>query len=176
MLGNALGLSREELVHLINADLLTCGIASIVQALGVWKVGARLPLVQGVTSTAVSPMIAIGTGAGGGTAGLLAVYGAVITAGIATFLFAPVFSKPAKCFPPVVIGTILTIIGITLIPVALDRASSRQQVPAEQMFLRGLLPGRCLPPHERPGQGGFPGRAAEGQQETRRPPACRGTG
>ncbi|MFJ4776793.1 nucleobase:cation symporter-2 family protein [Streptomyces sp. NPDC088762] len=123
LLGNALGLSRQELVHLINADLLTCGVASIIQALGVWKIGARLPLVQGVTFTAVSPMIAIGLGAGGGTAGLLVVYGAVITAGIATFVFAPLFSKLVKYFPPVVIGTILTIIGITLIPVALQDAA-----------------------------------------------------
>lgn len=123
LLGNALGLSREELVHLVNADLLTCGVASIVQALGVWKIGARLPLVQGVTFTAVSPMIAIGTGAGGGTAGLLVVYGAVITAGIATFAFAPLFGRLVKYFPPVVIGTILTIIGITLIPVALQDAA-----------------------------------------------------
>ncbi|MEW2140091.1 nucleobase:cation symporter-2 family protein [Streptomyces sp. NPDC005409] len=123
LLGNALGLSRQDLVHLINADLLTCGVASIIQALGVWKVGARLPLVQGVTFTAVSPMIAIGTGAGGGAAGLLVVYGAVITAGIATFLFAPLFSRLVKYFPPVVIGTILTIIGITLIPVALQDAA-----------------------------------------------------
>ncbi|WP_079154022.1 nucleobase:cation symporter-2 family protein [Streptomyces subrutilus] len=123
LLGNALGLSREDLVHLINADLLTCGVASIIQALGVWKIGARLPLVQGVTFTAVSPMIAIGSGAGGGTAGLLVVYGAVITAGMATFAFAPLFGKLVKYFPPVVIGTILTIIGITLIPVALQDAA-----------------------------------------------------
>ncbi|MFE2225359.1 nucleobase:cation symporter-2 family protein [Streptomyces kronopolitis] len=123
VVGNALGLSHEELVYLINADLLTCGIATIIQALGVWKIGARLPLVQGVTFTAVSPMIAIGLGAGGGTAGLLVVYGAVITAGIATFLFAPFFSKLVKFFPPVVIGTILTIIGLTLIPQGLQDAA-----------------------------------------------------
>ncbi|MEW2434031.1 solute carrier family 23 protein [Streptomyces caniferus] len=123
VLGNALGLSHEELVYLINADLLTCGVASIIQALGVWKIGARLPLVQGVTFTAVSPMIAIGMGAGGGTAGLLVVYGAVITAGIATFLFAPFFSKLVKYFPPVVIGTVLTIIGLTLIPQGLQDAA-----------------------------------------------------
>ncbi|WP_455353974.1 nucleobase:cation symporter-2 family protein [Streptomyces sp. SYSU K217416] len=123
LLGNALGLSPEELVYLVNADLLTCGVASIIQALGIWKIGARLPLVQGVTFTAVSPMIAIGIGAGGGTAGLLVVYGAVITAGIATFLFAPFFSKLVKYFPPIVIGTILTIIGITLIPVGLQDAA-----------------------------------------------------
>ena len=128
VLGNALGLSHEELVYLINADLLTCGIASIIQALGIWKIGARLPLVQGVTFTAVSPMIAIGLGAGGGTAGLLVVYGAVITAGIATFLFAPFFSKLVKYFPPVVIGTILTIIGLTLIPQGLKDAAGGAQL------------------------------------------------
>ncbi|MFH8568223.1 nucleobase:cation symporter-2 family protein [Streptomyces sp. NPDC017993] len=128
LLGNALGLSHDELVYLINADLLTCGVASIIQALGVWKIGARLPLVQGVTFTAVSPMIAIGLGAGGGTAGLLVVYGAVITAGIATFLFAPFFSKLVKYFPPLVIGTILTIIGLTLIPQGLQDAAGGAQL------------------------------------------------
>ncbi|MEU9120912.1 nucleobase:cation symporter-2 family protein [Streptomyces sp. NPDC048506] len=128
LLGNALELSHEQLVYLINADLFTCGIASIIQALGVWKIGAKMPLVQGVTFTAVSPMIAIGQGAGGGTAGLLVVYGAVITAGIATFLFAPFFSKLVKYFPPIVIGTILTIIGLTLIPQALQDAAGGAQL------------------------------------------------
>ncbi|MGX1880812.1 nucleobase:cation symporter-2 family protein [Streptomyces sp. NPDC055287] len=134
LLGNAMGLSREELVYLINADLLTCGVASIIQALGVWRIGARLPLVQGVTFTAVSPMIAIGLGAGGGTAGLLVVYGAVITAGMATFLFAPFFSKLVKYFPPVVIGTILTIIGLTLIPVGLQDAAGGSQLIGEPEY------------------------------------------
>ncbi|MGP4004697.1 nucleobase:cation symporter-2 family protein [Streptomyces sp. 8N706] len=134
LLGNALGLSREELVYLINADLLTCGIATIIQALGIWRIGARLPLVQGVTFTAVSPMIAIGIGAGGGTAGLLVVYGAVITAGIATYLFAPFFGKLAKFFPPVVIGTILTIIGLTLIPVGLQDAAGGAQLIGEPAY------------------------------------------
>ncbi|MFE6691745.1 nucleobase:cation symporter-2 family protein [Streptomyces sp. NPDC057743] len=134
MLGNALGLSREQLVYLINADLFTCGIASVIQAFGIWKIGARLPLVQGVTFTAVSPMIAIGLGAGGGTAGLLVVYGAVITAGIATFLFAPFFSKLVKYFPPVVIGTILTIIGLTLIPQALQDAAGGAQLMGKPEF------------------------------------------
>lgn len=134
LLGNALGLSEEELVYLINADLLTCGVASIIQALGIWRIGARLPLVQGVTFTAVSPMIAIGLGAGGGTAGLLVVYGAVITAGIATFLFAPFFSKLVKYFPPVVIGTILTIIGLTLIPVGLQDAAGGAQLIGDPAY------------------------------------------
>nr|WP_308290447.1 nucleobase:cation symporter-2 family protein [Streptomyces meridianus] len=134
ILGNAIGLSREELVYLINADLLTCGVASIIQAWGIWKIGARLPLVQGVTFTAVSPMIAIALGAGGGTAGLLVVYGSVITAGIATFLFAPFFSRLLKYFPPIVIGTILTIIGLVLIPVGLTDAAGGAHLKGKPEF------------------------------------------
>lgn len=79
IVGGALGLTTEQLVYLINADLFTCGIASIIQAWGIGRIGARLPLIQGVTFTAVSPMIAIGLGAGGKEAGLLVIYGAVIT-------------------------------------------------------------------------------------------------
>jgi len=63
LLAAAIGLSNEQLVHLISADLFTCGIASIIQSVGFWKVGVRLPLIQGVTFTAVAPMIAIGKAA-----------------------------------------------------------------------------------------------------------------
>jgi OHCU decarboxylase len=66
----------------------------------------------------VSPMIAIGLAAGGGTDGLLVIYGSVIVAGIFTFLIAPYFSKLIRFFPPVVTGTVITIIGIALLPVA----------------------------------------------------------
>ena len=118
LLANSIGLSTQELVHLINADLFTCGIASIIQSVGFWKVGVRLPLLQGVTFTAVSPMIAIGAAAGGGTDGLLVIYGAVIVAGLVTFLIAPYFSRLIRFFPPVVTGSVITIIGIALLPVA----------------------------------------------------------
>jgi uric acid transporter len=118
LLANSIGLTTEQLIHLINADLFTCGIASIIQSVGFWKIGVRLPLLQGVTFTAVSPMIAIGLAAGGGTDGLLVIYGAVIVAGLFTFLLAPFFSKLIRFFPPVVTGSVITIIGIALLPVA----------------------------------------------------------
>jgi len=118
LVAGAIGLSDEQLAYLINADLFTCGIASIIQAVGFWKVGVRLPLLQGVTFTAVAPMIAIGTANGGGADGLVAIYGAVIVAGIFTFLIAPFFSRLLRLFPPVVTGTVITVIGFTLVPVA----------------------------------------------------------
>lgn len=123
LLAGSIGLSGAQLVHLINADLFTCGIASIIQSVGFWKVGVRLPLLQGVTFTAVSPMITIGLAAGGGTHGLLVIYGAVIVAGLVTFLAAPWFGRLIRFFPPVVTGSVITIIGLALLPVAAGDAT-----------------------------------------------------
>jgi OHCU decarboxylase len=122
LLAGAIGLNDEQLIHLINADLFTCGIASIIQSVGFWKVGVRLPLLQGVTFTAVSPMIAIGLGAGGGEEGLREIYGAVIVAGLFTFFMAPYFGKLIRFFPPIVTGSVITVIGLTLLPVAINDA------------------------------------------------------
>jgi uric acid transporter len=122
LLAGAIGLRGEDLVYLISADLFTCGIASIIQAIGFWNIGVRLPLLQGVTFTAVAPMISIGQSEGGGVDGLLHIYGAVIVAGIATFLFAPYYSRLLKLFPPVVTGTVITVIGVALLPVAAQQA------------------------------------------------------
>ena len=61
IIAQALHLSPAELVHLINADLFSCGIATLIQTLGFWKVGARIPMIQGVTFAAVTPMILIGS-------------------------------------------------------------------------------------------------------------------
>jgi NCS2 family nucleobase:cation symporter-2 len=64
ILATAIGLPEEDLVYLINADLFTCGVATLIQAVGLWKVGIRLPIVQGVTFAAVTPMVLIGQSGG----------------------------------------------------------------------------------------------------------------
>lgn len=125
IIAGAVGLTDEELVKLITADLFTCGIASIIQAVGFWKVGVRLPLLQGVTFAGVAPIIAIGLANGGGSASMLYVYGAVIVAGIFAFAIAPIFIKLLKFFPPVVTGTLITVIGLALVPVgAMDAVTN----------------------------------------------------
>ncbi|WP_236206824.1 nucleobase:cation symporter-2 family protein [Pseudomonas tohonis] len=113
ILGSALGLSNAQIVLLINANLLTSGIATLVQTLGFWKFGARLPLVQACSFIALAPMIMIGK-----EFGLPQVFGAVIAAGAITIALAPVFSRLLRFFPPVVIGSLITIIGISLMPAA----------------------------------------------------------
>ena len=120
-----LGLDDETLIHLINADLLTCGIATIIQSAGIGRfIGVKLPLIQGVTFTAVSPLIAIGAAATPPGAdpktGLATMYGSIIAVGLLVFLVAPIFSKFLRFFPPVVTGTLLTVMGTTLISVSAD--------------------------------------------------------
>ena len=138
LLAGAIGLSNEQLIQLISADLFTCGIASIIQSVGFWKVGVRLPLIQGVTFTAVAPMIAIGNAAGGGAAGLREIYGAVIIAGIFTFLIVPFYSRLLHLFPPVVTGTVITIIGVTLVPVAIQNAGGGVPTAPDFASLKNL--------------------------------------
>src|SRR5918911_3786948 len=118
LLASAIKLTPEQLAYLINADLFTCGIASIIQSVGFWNIGVRLPLLQGVTFTAVTPMISIGLAEGGGVPGLKAIYGAVIVGGVFAFLVAPFFAKIIRFFPPIVTGTVITVIGVTLLSVA----------------------------------------------------------
>jgi len=113
ILGSALDLTSAQMVTLINANLLTSGIATVIQTLGFWKFGARLPLIQGCSFIAIAPMVMIGKNYGVGH-----VFGAVIACGAVTIALAPIFSRLLRFFPPVVIGSLITIIGISLMPAA----------------------------------------------------------
>lgn len=118
-----LGLDTHTLIHLINADLFTCGIATIIQSAGIGRfIGVKLPLIQGVTVTAVSPLIAIGAAATPPGAdpktGLATMYGSIIAVGLIVFLVAPFFAKLLRFFPPIVTGTLLTVMGTTLLSVS----------------------------------------------------------
>ena len=87
IIAGALGLNAEQRALLINADLLACGLATLVQAIGFPGVGIRLPVMMGVTFASVAPMMAMITAAKAGgnfvpTNALLTIYGAVIAAGV----------------------------------------------------------------------------------------------
>ena len=116
IIGTALKLSPTEITYLVSAGLFMSGVATLLQTLGVWKIGARQPIVQGTSFAAVSTMLAVGASQGGGTAGLRAIFGALLVAGLLGFLIAPVFTRLLRFFPEVVTGTVITIIGISLLP------------------------------------------------------------
>lgn len=115
IVGGALKLNAEQMAYIIAADLFTSGIATLLQAWRNPAFGIGLPVVLGCTFTAVFPMINIGN-----QYGMQAIYGAIICSGIFVMLISGLFGKLAKFFPPVVTGSVVTIIGITLVPVAIN--------------------------------------------------------
>jgi uric acid transporter len=114
IVGHAAGLSAGDIGLLITASLFAGGLATILQTIGIPFFGCRLPLVQGVSFAGVATMVAIVTTGGG----IAAVLGAVMAASFLGLLITPVFSRITRFFPPVVTGTVITIIGLTLLPVA----------------------------------------------------------
>ncbi|MGW0731615.1 nucleobase:cation symporter-2 family protein [Streptomyces sp. NPDC002851] len=118
IVGAAVGLSAKELTFLTGASLFTAGLATFLQTLGIWKIGARLPFVNGVTFAGVAPMVAVVKQTEDKADALPIIFGAVIVAGLLGFIAAPFFSKLVRFFPPVVTGTVITLIGVSLMPVA----------------------------------------------------------
>lgn len=119
IVGQAAGLSREEIALLINADLLVAGVATVVQSLGIAGLGIRMPVMMGASFAAVGSMVAM---AGMPGVGLPGIFGATIAAGAFGLLLAPFMSRIVHFFPPLVTGTVITSIGLSLFPVAVNWA------------------------------------------------------
>lgn len=121
IVGEALGLTSVQLTYLVSIDILMCGIATILQIMNNRFFGIGLPVVLGCTFTAVGPMIAIG-----GEFGITAIYGAILVSGLFVIVISGFFGRLVRFFPPVVTGSVVTIIGITLIPVAINNVGGGQ--------------------------------------------------
>jgi len=130
VVGRAMHLSIEHLAVLISADLVAAGLATLIQTLGLPGIGIRLPIMMGVTFASVSPLLALIEAAGpapGAAMGLLpTIYGAVIVSGIFGFLIAPFVGRLTRFFPPTVTGTVILIIGLSLMRIAIDWAAGGQ--------------------------------------------------
>jgi len=121
IVGGAIGLTPTELTYLVAIDILMCGVATLLQIMNNRFFGIGLPVVLGCTFTAVGPMIAIG-----GEYGISAIYGSIIVSGLFVIVISRFFGSLVRFFPPVVTGSVVTIIGITLIPVAITNVGGGQ--------------------------------------------------
>ncbi len=122
IVGRALKLDPQQVAMLISADLFCCGLVTLIQSLGFGRwFGIKLPVMMGVTFAAVGPMVAMANQQGG-PEGARAIFGAIIGAGILAILIAPLMSRLLRFFPPVVTGTIIAIIGISLMRVGIGWA------------------------------------------------------
>ena len=122
IVGRALKLSPQEVALLISADLFCCGLVTLIQSWGATQwFGIKLPVMMGVTFAAVGPMVAIAESVPGGDAART-LFGTIIAAGVIGIVLAPVASRMLRFFPPVVTGTIIAVIGVSLMRVGIGWA------------------------------------------------------
>ncbi len=120
IVGRALKLSPEQVAMLISADLFCCGIVTLIQSLGATQwFGIKLPVMMGVTFASVAPMVAMAN-SNPGAQGAGLIFGAIIGAAVVSILIAPVVSRMLRFFPPVVTGTIIAVIGISLMRIGIN--------------------------------------------------------
>ena len=120
IVGRALKLTPQEVSMLISADLFCCGLVTLIQSLGATQwFGIKLPVMMGVTFASVAPMLAMANSTPG-AAGAQLIFGSIIGAGVVSILIAPVVSRMLRFFPPVVTGTIIAVIGISLMRIGIN--------------------------------------------------------
>ncbi|CAM3145003.1 xanthine permease [Lactobacillus bombicola] len=115
LIGTALKFNAEQMTYLVSIDIFMCGLATLLQLITNRFFGIGFPVILGCAIQAVAPLQMIGR-----KFSINDMYGAIIIAGIFVILIAGVFAKIKKFFPPVVTGTLITTIGLTLIPVAIQ--------------------------------------------------------
>ena len=108
----ACGLSTQEMASLIQTAMIMAGVGTLVQLFTVWKLGARLPIVMGISFTFVSVFCYVGPKWGYG-----AVIGAVIVGGIIEGLLGLFAKYWRRIISPIVSACVVTAIGFSLLSV-----------------------------------------------------------
>lgn len=116
VIGNVLNLPAADIIVLVNAALLVSGIVTIIQCQGIGPIGLRLPSVMGTSFTFVAAALAIGFSEHG-VAGIM---GASLVGSLVMIIGSFFMPYVRKLFPPVVTGVVVMMIGLSLIPVAVD--------------------------------------------------------
>ena len=126
VIASAIGVGPADTQFIIQMALLVAGIATIVQAYPVGPIGAKLPVVMGTSAIFVSPLIDVGT-----EFGLAAIFGAVIVAAPIEVVIGYLYDDIRSLFPPLVTGIVVMLVGLTLIPIAIQYSAG---IPDTETF------------------------------------------
>ena len=108
----AAGLTQQEIAVLLQNAMFVAGIATLVQLYPIWKVGAKLPIVMGVSFTFVTVLSTIAV-----NYGYPAVIGAVLIGGIFEGSLGLLAKYWRKIISPIVAASVVTAIGFSLFTV-----------------------------------------------------------
>ncbi|MWV38689.1 nucleobase:cation symporter-2 family protein [Natrialba sp. INN-245] len=138
VIAGAIGLSPGETAFIVQMALLVAGLATIVQVYSIGPIGARLPIVMGTSAIFVAPLIDIGN-----AFGLAAIFGAVIVAAPVEIVIGYFYDDLRRFFPPLVTGVVVMLVGLTLIPTAIDYSAGGPGAETygnlENLALAGLV-------------------------------------
>ncbi|UJF17835.1 purine permease [Vibrio sp. SS-MA-C1-2] len=115
IVGSSVGLGQQDIVTLVSAALIASGIVTIVQCIGFKYIGIRLPVVMGSSFAFLGALIAIGA-----SKGLPDIFGASLAGSFVVVIASFFMGTVRKLFPPVVSGVVVTLIGLTILPVAMN--------------------------------------------------------
>lgn len=118
VISGSLGFDSATSTAVISASILAAGIATIIQARGIGRVGSKVACIMGTDFTFVSPSISVGS-----VLGLPGIIGATIFGAFFEIILSYFIRPLMKLFPPIVTGTVVCLIGLTLIPVSIDWAA-----------------------------------------------------
>jgi len=118
VIGGAIGLDVATIALLVSATIFVAGLVTMIQSKGVGIIGSKTPCMMGTDFTFVGPSIAVGS-----TMGLAGIFGATILGSFVEIVLSRFIKPLMKFFPPVVTGTVVTLIGLTLVPVSIDWAA-----------------------------------------------------
>ncbi len=112
IVAGACGLSPKDMASLIQTAMIMAGIGTMVQLFAVWKLGARLPIVMGISFTFVSVFCYVGT-----QWGYPAIIGAVLVGGAIEGILGFFAKYWRKIIAPIVSACVVTAIGFSLLSV-----------------------------------------------------------
>lgn len=116
IIANALGLPQSERVLLIQVSLVMSAVTTLIELFPIGgKLGSGLPVMFGISFAYLPSMQAI---VGGGDIATIA--GAMVIGGIVAAVVGVFVKKIRRFFPPIITGTVVFTIGLSLYPTAIN--------------------------------------------------------
>ena len=135
IIAGAIGLSQADRVLLIQASLVMSAVSTLLQLFPIGKrFGSGLPVILGVSFAYVPSMQAIAASGGG----VAAIAGAMLVGGIVAVIVGIFVKKIRLLFPPVITGTVVFTIGLSLYPTAINYMAGGTGNTAEAVASKGL--------------------------------------
>lgn len=126
IIAGVVGSTPQEKLLLIQVAVLASGVCTLFHLYGVWKFGARLPAIFGVGFAYVPTLIAVG-----GQFGIEGILGAQLIGGITMMVVGYFIQYIRHLFPPIVAGTVVLVIGLSLYDIAIRYMAGSGNVNAE---------------------------------------------